>query len=203
MLLSHAFGIVAHPTREWQEIRKEHAMPTRLFVAYICLLAAIAPICAYISTTEVGWRVADGALIKLTSESALMLSGLTYLAMLVGVFVLGYIIDWMSKTYGAERDEFAANGIALMAYACTPLFLAGFAVLYPVPWVNMAVFVFAAACSGYLLHKGLPIVMRIPEERAFLFEGAILTGALVYLVSTRVGTVIIWSLGVGPVFVDG
>lgn len=203
MLLSHVYGLATHPMREWQEIREEHVMPTRLFVAYICLLAAIAPVCAYIATTQIGWTVGDGNLMKLSSDSALILSSLTYLAMVFGVFFIGYMIDWMSKTYGAEQDERAANGIALMAYACTPLFIAGFAILYPVPWVNMLVFVFAAVCSGYLLHKGLPIVMRIPQERAFLFEGAILAVALVYLVTTRVGTVIIWSFGVAPVFIDG
>lgn len=203
MLLSHAFGLFTHPDQEWKDIRKEHSMPTRLFVAYICILAAIGPLCAYIATTEFGWQAGSGGLIKLTSSSAAMLSGLTYLAMLLGVFVLGFIIDWMSRTYGAKPDEQAASGIALVAYSCTPLFLAGFAVLYPEPWINMVVFLAAAACSGFLLHKGLPIVLRIPEERAFLFEGAILTGALVYLVSTRVGTVIIWSMGVNPVFIDG
>lgn len=203
MLMSHIFGLATHPTREWQEIRKEHVMPTRLFVAYLCILAAIAPVCAYISTTQIGWRVGDGNLVKLSTDSALILSGLTYLAMLFGVFFIGYMIDWMAKTYGAEQDEQAANGIALMAYACTPLFIAGFSILYPVPWVNMLVFVFAAVCSGYLLHKGLPIVMRIPQDRAFLFEGAILAVGLVYLVTTRVGTVIIWSFGIAPVFIDG
>lgn len=203
MLLSHAFGLIAHPDQEWKEIRKEHAMPTRLYVAYICILALIAPVCAYIATTQIGWQAGDGGLIKLTTSSAFMLSALTYAAMLVGVFVLGYVIDWMSRTYGAKPDEQAAKGIALVAYSCTPLFFAGVALLYPAPWLNMLVFLAAAAYSGYLLHNGLPIVMRIPEERAFLFEGAILTGALVYLVSTRVGTVIIWSLGVNPVFIDG
>lgn len=203
MLLSHAFGLFTHPEQEWKEIRREKVMPTRMYVAYVCILAAIGPLCAYFATTQIGWQAGNGGLIKLTSSSAMMLSLLTYAAMLIGVFILGYIIDWMSKTYGATPAEHAAKGIALVAYSCTPLFLAGFAVLYPEPWVNMVIFVAAAACSGYLLHKGLPIVMRIPEERAFLFEGAILTGALVYLVSTRVGTVIIWSLGVNPVFIDG
>lgn len=203
MLLSHMFGLATHPTREWQEIKKEHSMPTRIFVAYTCILAAIGPLCAYYSTTVVGWTIGDGAVTKLTADSAFLLCGLTYLTMLLGVFFIGYMIDWMAQTYGAEHDEQAANGIALMAYACTPLFLGGFSLLYPVFWVNALVFVFAAACAGVLLHKGLPIVMRIPEDRAFFFEGAILAVALVYLVSTRVATVIIWSLGIGPEFIGG
>jgi len=201
MLLNHAFGMFTHPDKEWLEIRKEHARPSRIYLAYISLLAAISPICAYIATTQIGWQVGDGQLIKLTQQSAVQLSLMTYLAMLVGVLGLGWTIDWMAKTYGAKHDDMAANGIALAAYSCTPLFLAGFAVLYPVPWVNMLVFLGAAAYSGYLLYDGLPIVMRIDKDRAVLYSGAILTVALVYLVSTRIGTVILWSLGVGPEFV--
>lgn len=203
MLLSHAFGLIAHPDDEWKDIKREHSNPTHLYAAYVSILALIAPVTAYISTTQFGWVAGGSGPIKLTAESAFYLSALTYLAMLVGVLALGYMIDWMSRTYGSKHDEYAANGIALVAYSCTPLFLAGFALLYPDPLFNMVIFLGAAAFSAYLLHDGLPIVLNIPEDRAFFFEGAIFTVALVYLVITRIGTVIIWSLGIGPVFVDG
>lgn len=203
MLLQHAFGLFTHPHEEWQSIKREHAGPLRLYVAYISVLGLIAPVCAFISTTQFGWQVGEGQLIKLTTTSALQLSVLTYIAMLVGVFAIGYMIDWMAKTYGAKRDHHAANGVALMAYACTPLFIAGFALLYPVPWFNMIIFLAAAAYAGYLLYDGLPIVLNISEEKAFLFEGSILAVALVYLVLTRIGTVIIWNLGFNPVFISG
>ena len=203
MLLSHAFGMFTHPDEEWISIRKEHSSPTRVYMTYVCLLALIGPVCAYISTTQFGWQVGSGdRVIMLTQASALTLNVLTYLAMLVGVFALGWTVDWMAKTYGAEHDDYAANGIALVAYSCTPLFLSGIALLYPVPWVNMFVFLAAAAYSAYLLYDGLPIVLRIDKDRAVLFGGAILTVALVILVCTRVGSVIIWSLGFGPEYVS-
>ncbi len=204
MLLNHAFGMFTHPDKEWKEIRKEHASPFRIYAVYIWILAAISPICAYIATTQIGWQAStESQLIKLTQQSALQLSLLTYIAMLVGVFGLGWMIDWMAKTYGSQHDDYAANGIALAAYSCTPLFLAGFAVLYPVPWVNMCIFLVAAVYAGYLIYDGLPIVMGITKEQAIMYCGAILTVALVYLVITRVGTVILWSIGFGPEFVSG
>jgi len=137
----------------------------------------------------------------LTPESALPLCILTYIAMLVGVFGLGWAVDWMSKTYGSGHDEYYAYGIALVAYSATPLFLAGFALLYPDPTFNMIVFVAAMAYAGYLMYDGLPIVLGIEKERAIPFSGAILTVALVYLVVTRVGTVIVWNLGFAPQFI--
>ncbi len=203
MLLNHLPGMFTHPESEWKAIRKEHASPTRIYLAYIGLLALIGPVCAYISTTQFGWQVGSGPLTKLSSASALQLNLLTYLAILVGVFGLGWMIDWMSKTYGSQHDEQAANGIALAAYSSTPLMIAGFASLYPVPWFNMLAYLVAAAYAGYLMYKGLPSVLGIEEDRAFFFSGAILTIALVYLVGTRIGTVIIWNLGFAPEFIYG
>ena len=188
MLLSHAFGLFTHPDEEWASIRKEHETPRRVYVAYVLILAAIAPICAYISTAYFGWTVGNERLIKLTEISAMQLSVLTYLAMLVGVFALGYAINWMARTYGAKEEHVPSNGIALAAYSCTPLFLAGFALLYPVPWFNAIVFLAAACYGAYLMYDGLPIVMGIEKERAVMYAGALLTVALVILVSTRVGS---------------
>ncbi|MFO7992841.1 MAG: Yip1 family protein [Marinobacter sp.] len=203
MLLNHAFGLFTHPDSEWAKIGKEHAPPRRLYVAYVFVLAAIAPICAYISTAHFGWTVGSDRLIKLTEISAFQMSVLTYLAMLVGVFALGYAINWMAKTYGANEEEIPSRGIALAAYSCTPLFLAGFALLYPVPWFNAIVFLIAAGYGAWLMYDGLPIVMGIHKDRAVMYAGALLTVALVILVSTRVGSVILWNYGFGPVFIQG
>ena len=199
MLLSHIPGMFTHPLQEWEAIGKEHAGPIRLSL-YICLLALIAPICAYIATTQYGWQIGEGQLIFLTQSSALTLSILTYISIVVGVYFMGIMIDWMSKNYGSEHDDFAANGIALMAYSCTPLFLVGFISLYPEPWINVLAYLSAAGYAAYLMYKGLPRVLKIPEDQAFFFEGAIMTTALIYMVATLIGTVIIWGVGFSPEF---
>ena len=58
-------------------------------------------------------------------------------------------------------------------------------------------------CLPTQIYDGLAIVMGISKERAVLFSGAILTAALVYLVATRVGTVVLSSIGFEPVFISG
>lgn len=201
MLLKHAFGLFTHPDAEWAEIRREHETPWHVYLAYVLILAAIGPICAYISTVHFGWTVGNERLVKLSPISAIQLSVLTYVAILVGVFALGWMIDWMASTYGAKSEVDKSNGIALAAYAATPLFLAGFALLYPVPWFNALVLLVAAAYAGYLIYDGLPIVMGIHKERAIVYAGAVLTVALVILVTTRVGSVLIWNYGFAPQFV--
>jgi len=81
------------------------------------------------------------------------------------------------------------------------MFLAGFALLYPVPWFNALVFLAAACFGAKLMYDGLPIVMGIDQDRAVLYGGALLTVALIILVATRVGSVIIWNFVASPVFV--
>ncbi|WP_152205484.1 Yip1 family protein [Marinobacter changyiensis] len=203
MLIGHAFGLFIHPDREWDSIRKEHAPPRRLYVAYVLILALIGPICAYISTAHFGWTVGNERLIKLTEISAFQLSLLTYIAIIVGVFALGYAINWMAKTYGAQEEYDRSNALALASYSCTPLFLAGFALLYPVPWFNAMVFLAATVYGAYLMYDGLPIVMRIPKDQAIMYAGALMTVALVILVATRVGSVLLWNFGFAPQFIQG
>jgi hypothetical protein len=203
MLLSHAFGLFTHPDEEWASIRKEHENPTRLYVAYVVILAAIAPVCAYISTAHFGWTVGSDRVIKLTGASAMQVSVLTYVAILVGVFALGYAINWMAKTYGAREEHVPSNGVALAAYSCTPLFLAGFALLYPQPLFNGLIFLAAACYGAWLMYDGLPIVMGIEKEQAELYGVSMLTVALVLLVSTIAGSAILWGFGFGPAFVSG
>jgi hypothetical protein len=61
-----------------------------------------------------------------------------------------------------------------------------------------------AACSAaWLMFNGLPIVMGIHRDRAVMYAVSLLTVALVILVSTRVGSVILWNYGFGPVYVNG
>lgn len=108
-----------------------------------------------------------------------------------------------AKTYGAQVEYGRSNALALASYSCTPLFLAGFALLYPVPWFNAMVFLAATAYGAYLMYNGLPIVMRIPKDQAIMYAGALITVALVILVATRVGSVLLWNFGLAPQFIQG
>ena len=52
----------------------------------------------------------------------------------------------------------------------------------------------------YLFYTGVPVVMRIPPERGFLFSSAVLAFGMVALVAMLAVTVILWSQGFGPSF---
>jgi len=117
------------------------------------------------------------------------------------VFTVGKLMQWMGQTYGANKP--LPQCIALSAYTATPLFLIGFAALYPMLWLDMLLGLPALAYSVYLLYTGVPIMMEIPPERGFLFSTAVLGVGLVMLVGVMAASAILWSWGVGPVFTGG
>lgn len=198
MSILHTFGILTHPDREWQTIREEHESTPKLFLTHVILLAMIPAAAAFYGTTQVGWQVGDGAVIRLSEGSAMQLCVMFYAAMLSGIFIIGKFIDFFAATYNVESD----NGVTLAAYTATPLFLIGAIAVYPVLWVNMMAGVIAVCWSVYLLYEGLPILMKMPAERGFMFASSILTVGLVMLVGLFAISVIVWSIGIGPEYVS-
>lgn len=201
MILNHAWGMFAHPDDEWKTIRSEPNTLSRHYINHVLILAAIPAISAFIGATQVGWEVGDvGLLYKLTIESALYLCSLFYLAMIVGVVVLGRFVDFLSETY--QGEDHTPRGIALATYTTTPLFIAGAVAAYPMLWVTIVIGLLAVAYAVYLLYEGTPILMNIPKERGFIFASAIVTVSLVMFTALLAITVITWGVGIGPVFVS-
>ncbi|PCJ50702.1 MAG: hypothetical protein COA74_01890 [Gammaproteobacteria bacterium] len=199
-MLRHIWGLFSHPEEEWERI---HQLPKANFMhylVYVMLLSLIPSVSWYIGTTQVGWTVGAGDAVKLTSDSSFQIALLFYVAMLVGIFVLGVMIHWMAKTYKSEST--LAKGYAIAAFTCTPLFLVGILGLYPVIWLHMIAGLCAVSYTVYLLYSGLPIVMGISKERGFLFASAVVAVGLVMFVGLLGVTVILWGLGAAPVFID-
>lgn len=198
MLLHHIRGLFFEPLVQWEKIREEGRSVMSLYTGFVLIVAAIAPICALIGTTTLGWKIGVGEPVRLTFGSALQMALAFYLAMLVSTFCVGKMIHWMSQTYGTDQPLELC--VALAAYAATPLFLVGAIQLIPTLWINFIVGLPALGYSVYLLYSGVPIVMQIPPERGYLFSTSILAVGLVTLVGLLAVTAGLWGIGIGPQF---
>jgi hypothetical protein len=199
MVLNHVWGLMVHPRSEWRNIHEERCSVTRCYCSHVLFLAAIPAVAGFVGTVYVGWSVGGSSTVHLATGSALRIAIAFFIAMLVTVFAVGKLIHWMGQTYNAAQPLPAC--IALAAYAATPLFLTGITLLYPVPWINFLIGIFALSYTVFLLYLGLPVMMEISEERGFLFSSAVLAVGLVMLVGLLAASVILWSSGIGPVFV--
>lgn len=200
MLLKHVWEILSEPRAAWTRIRDESWTIPELYLRVIVPLALISPVAGFIGTTSFGWQIGAGAPLKLTVPSAAQISIVYFGAILITVFVIGTMISWMSETYGAKQPLHRC--VAIAAYAAVPLFLVGVFQIYPVLWINFLIGLPALAYAVYLLYLGVPIVMDISAERGFLFSSAVLAVGLVALVGLLASTVVLWSYGLGPSFVD-
>ena len=198
MFIQHIIGLFTDPAREWESIREQCKSSGRTRVAHVFVLAAIPALAGYFGTTRVGWRIGVGDPIRITGESAVSIAVIYYLALIVGVFTIGWVIHLLGKAYEVEKP--LPLCIALASYTATPLFLIGIMEVYPVLWLNMLLGLPALAYTVYLLYSGLPIMMEIPAERGFLYSSAVLAVGLIALVSLLAITAILWGMGLQPVF---
>ncbi len=197
-MINHVWGLFTHPDQEWQEIRGEHESISHMYLSHVLILAAIPAVSAYIGTTQVGWSIGGGEAVRLTAGSALQMTILSYIAMLVGVAVMGAFIHWMARTYDANPS--LSDCMVFAAYCATPLFIGGLAALYPNMWLSMAVGTAAVCYTAYLLYVGIPSFMNIPKDEGFMFSSSVLAVGLVVLVAIMATSVVMWGFGVGPVY---
>ena len=199
-MIQHTFGLLVKPSSQWKTITELPESSFRTLLLYPWILAIIPAVAWYYGTSNVGWTVADGDVIKLTKDSAMTICILFYLTQVVCLSVIGYFIHWMSDTYGAESS--ISKGIIIASLAATPMFIFGAVGFYPILWLDLLIGIVAVCWAVYLMYLGIPIVMDIPEERGFLFSSAVMGVALVILICLMVGAVILWDFGAAPAFTD-
>ncbi len=195
-LLSHTVGILTHPDDEWAVIREEHDSKWSVFLWHVPFLALIPVLSTYIGVTKVGWDF-GGKHIYLTQDSAMELAAVSYVGNLFLVWALGEFIDWMTETF-AEDEMTTQRGMTMAVFLMTPVFLTGLVFMYPHLWLCATVALFGVAWAVFLCYEGMPILMNIPKERAFIFSSSVMTTGLVLLVVIKVASVILWNLDIGP-----
>ena len=199
-MFKYLISILVNPKSTWDKVANMPKDAADLGMIYSTLLAIIPAASFYYGTTQVGWTVGDGLPTKLTVESANRMIPLFYLAQVGAIFGIGWFIHWMSETYGA--DSSLTKGIRISGLTATPLFLAGIVGITPQLIVDFTVGIIAVTWSTYLLYIGIPRVMKIPEERGFLFSSAIIAVCLVAIVVILGASVILWDMGAAPAFTD-
>ena len=199
MILNHIWGLYTHPKEEWQTIEKRHESLTYSLV-HILTIALIPAICSYFATAHIGWTIGAGDAIKLPESSAIMMSLAMYIALVLGVFTLAYLIQWMAKTFDSSPDY--TQSLELAAYTATPLLMVGVTALFPVLWFVAMAGLAALTYSVYLLYSGVPIMMNIPEEKGFIYSSSVVTCGLVMLVGLMGVSAIMLGMGFGSEYIS-
>jgi len=173
-LMDRVKGILLTPKQEWPVIDGEQASVGGLYTGYIIPLAAIGPIAMIIGWSVFGMSVPFVGSIKLPIGYAVRNAAITYVAGLVGVYVLALIIDALAPTFGGQKNQVQALKAA--AYSYTAAWVAGIFMVFPILGIIM---VLVSLYSLYLLYLGLPIVMKAPQEKAVGYTVVVVLVAIV------------------------
>lgn len=168
--ISRALGMLLRPGLTWAEVADEPATVRGLMLAYVAPLAAIGPVCGALGLLVFGAGIAG---IKMKTPSLLETIGgglLDYAFSLILAYLLALVISALAPRFGGRVDRVQA--VKLVAYAGTAVWLAGVFALYPV--LGFPVALLGALYSLYALYLGLPLLMRVPHERALTYFAAVL-----------------------------
>ncbi|MCR6646176.1 MAG: YIP1 family protein [Terricaulis sp.] len=172
-ILSRAYGLFKDPKGEWAQIRDEKTTIPHILIGYVAPLAAIPPICDILGRYVFGQRV--GEVMERPAFVDAITNGVVFwLVAIALVGLLGFILNAVAPHFDADQDELSAQKVA--AYALTPAFLSGvFSLWPPLWWLSL----FALAAMVFLMYRGLPILMKAPEDRALAYAATVTIAAMV------------------------
>lgn len=167
-ILSRAYGLMREPKKEWEQIRAEETTIPHILLGYVAPLAAVPIVCDLI-----GQSVFNNAL-QVEFGQALIRAVITWLISIGIVFFLGIVVNIAAESFEAEKNDLAAQKIA--AYSYTPAFLSGVFLLWPpLGWLPM----FALAWGVFIMYRGLPVLMRAPQETSLGYAATVTIAAMI------------------------
>lgn len=192
-MLTHVWGLLAHPHREWKQMHDEGETVTHLYAHHVLIMGAIPVICAYIGTTQVGWGLGGERTIKLNLLDAFYAGIAFYITILAAVFVMGSVIHWMAKRY--VKPPSRRRCVIFAGYLATPMFLSGVVALYPLVWLCLLAGIIGLCWTAYLLYVGMPNFLDISNEDSFVVSSVTLAIGVLVLEALLGMTVLLWGYG--------
>jgi len=179
-LVARVKGILLQPKSEWLKIDGEFATTKSLFTRYAMILAAIGPVCSLL-----GGQLMPIMGMKLSIVGAIVVALVSYGMSLLGVFLVGLIINALAPNFGGTANKVQAMKLAV--YSWTAAWLAGVFGLIPM----LGILAILGLYSFYLLFVGLPILMKVPEDKKVgYFIVTVIAGVVMYfIISAIVGAI--------------
>lgn len=172
-LVDRVKNILLTPRTEWEVIDAEPTTVADLYKGYIIPLAAIGPVAQAIGFSVFGMRLPFLGTYRTPVVTAVTQAVVTFVMMLVGVYILSIIIDKLAPTFGGTSNPIQALKVA--AYSYTASWVAGIFMLVPA----LSLLSILGVYSLYLLYLGLPVLMKSPAEKAVSYTAVVILAAIV------------------------
>ena len=162
-LVSRAINILTKPASEWRVAEGEASSIGGLVAGYAAILALIAPLALVLGGAIQGAFSAYGFSVGLLIKQILII----YLVALATPVLLGFIIDALTTNLGGQKNSVQAMKLAI--YSATAFWVLGIVLILPELWW---IWFLGIAYGGYLLWVGVPILLKVPADKAPIFVAA-------------------------------
>jgi hypothetical protein len=168
-LFERVKNILLTPKAEWHVIDPEPTSIGQLYKGYVVPLAALAAIMSFVRMSMIGVSMPFGDTLRTPMMSGVLLAVVSFGFGLLGLFLVGLIINGLAPTFSGERNQ--RQALKTAAYAFTPAWISSVFGLLP---VFATLLELAAGIYGiYLLYLGLPLLMRSPREKAVGYTASV------------------------------
>lgn len=186
-LVQRAIRICTQPDDEWRVIEPEPDTPQQVIAAYLLPLAVAGAIAAAIGGILFGLvAFGGGRHLGFTLLGALV----SIVATVAGCIIAALAVDALAPTFNGRPDR--RQAFKLVVYSATPALLVN--LLRIIPFLGLLAIV-GAIWSAYVMLRGIPVMMKAPQERALPY-------ALVVIVVYVVASILLGMLA-GMLFFAG
>ncbi|MDP3853276.1 Yip1 family protein [Phenylobacterium sp.] len=187
-LVERVKAILLQPTATWEVIDGEPATIGGLYKGYIIPLALIPAVAGLLGAIVFGYGM-FGVSYKPPILWAVSGAVVGFCATLIGVYVLALIIDGLAPSFGGTKNQIQAFKVA--TYAGTASWVAGVFQVFP----PLSILGLLGLYSLFLLYKGLPKLMKAPEEKATTYTVVVVIAAIVLAIIA--GAIVSPIMGMG------
>lgn len=187
MLQNRVVSLLKSPVAEMTKAKSEQIGKMDTIKNYVAILALIPAIATFIGSAFVGRTYGYGfysVTYKTPIPEALVLAIVGYIFAIVGVYVLGYAINFLAPNFASKQNENQAMKLA--AFAATPGFIAG--ILNILPSLSAIGSLIGLIGFLYIFYNGLPVLMETPKDKTLVY---MIVSIIAYIVIVAIIGVIV------------
>lgn len=174
-LASRAKGVLFEPRATFKEVVAEFTKPGELWGKYIVPLTLLGPLAGALGRFLFGKRVAGQSVEgSFTFTDAIIWAVISFAIALAAVFILSKIISGLAPQFGGQKNDVQALKVA--AYTSTPMWIAG---VFNIHGLFLMVTIIISLYSLYLLYVALPVLMKVPNDRAMGYTAVVIIASVV------------------------
>ncbi len=175
-LVARAKNIIISPAKEWEVIKAEPMSTAQMFTQYVMILAAIPAVAGFIGRSIIGQSFL-GVSTRTPIGPGLVWAILFYIFSIIGVYILGVIIDLLAPSFGSPKNMNASLKVAV--FSMTASWLAGIFSLVPALFILGLLGLY----SFYLLYTGMRSLKEVPPDKLIgYYVVTLIMAIIVYVV---------------------